>query len=71
MKALTGTVAVSGTILFIILGATTFSQVLSFSGATNGIVALVSAQGLSADRDHHRHDADPAVPRLLRRSGRA
>jgi tripartite ATP-independent transporter DctM subunit len=48
MKALTGTVAVSGTILFIIVGATTFSQVLSFSGATNGIVNLVSAQGLSA-----------------------
>ena len=48
MKALTGTVAVSGTILFIILGATTFSQVLSFSGATNGIVALVSGQALSA-----------------------
>ncbi len=48
MKALTGTVAVSGTILFIILGATTFSQVLSFSGATNGIVALVSGQDLSA-----------------------
>ena len=48
MKALTGTIAVSGTILFIILGATTFSQVLSFSGATNGIVALISGQGLSA-----------------------
>jgi tripartite ATP-independent transporter DctM subunit len=48
MKALTGTVAVSGTILFIIIGATTFSQVLSFSGATSGIVGLVSAQGLSA-----------------------
>jgi tripartite ATP-independent transporter DctM subunit len=48
MKALTGTVAVSGTILFIIVGATTFSQVLSFSGATNGIVSLVAAQGLSA-----------------------
>jgi tripartite ATP-independent transporter DctM subunit len=47
MRALTGTVAVSGTILFIILGATTFAQVLSFSGATNGIVSLVSAQGLS------------------------
>ena len=47
MKALTGTIAVSGTILFIILGATTFAQVLSFSGATNGIVSLVSAQGLS------------------------
>jgi tripartite ATP-independent transporter DctM subunit len=48
MKSLTGTVAVSGTILFIILGATTFAQVLSFSGATNGIVALVSGQDLSA-----------------------
>ena len=48
MKALTGTVAVSGTILFIILGATIFSQVLSFSGATNGIVTLISGQGLSA-----------------------
>jgi tripartite ATP-independent transporter DctM subunit len=49
MKALTGTVAVSGTILFIIIGATTFSQVLSFSGATNGIVTMVAGQGLSAD----------------------
>ncbi len=48
LKALIGTVAISGTILFIIVGATTFAQVLSFSGATNGIVALVSAQGLSA-----------------------
>jgi len=48
MKALIGTVAVSGTILFIIIGANTFAQVLSFSGATNGIVNLVSAQGLSA-----------------------
>ena len=48
MSALRGTVAVAGTILFIIIGATTFTQVLSFSGATNGIVSLVSAQGLSA-----------------------
>ncbi len=48
LKALTGTVAVSGTILFIIIGATTFAQVLSFSGATNGIVSLVAAQNLSA-----------------------
>ena len=47
MDALTGTVAISGTILFIIIGATTFSQVLSFSGAVNGIVGLVAAQGLS------------------------
>jgi TRAP-type C4-dicarboxylate transport system permease large subunit len=46
MKALTGTVAVSGTVLFIIVGATTFAQVLSFSGATNGLVNLVQAQGL-------------------------
>jgi tripartite ATP-independent transporter DctM subunit len=47
MRALTGSVAVSGTILFIILGATTFAQVLSFSGATNGLIALVTAQNLS------------------------
>jgi tripartite ATP-independent transporter DctM subunit len=47
MQALTGTVAVSGTILFIIVGATTFSQVLSFSGATNGIVSLVTAQDVA------------------------
>jgi tripartite ATP-independent transporter DctM subunit len=46
MKALLGTVAVSGTILFIIVGATTFSQVLSFSGVINGIVGLISGQGL-------------------------
>jgi len=48
MKALHGTVAVSGTILFIIVGATTFSQVLSFSGAVNGLVGLVLGQDLSA-----------------------
>jgi len=47
MKSLLGTVAVSGTVLFIIVGATTFAQVLSFSGATNGLVTLVQAQGLS------------------------
>jgi tripartite ATP-independent transporter DctM subunit len=46
MQALTGTVAVSGTILFIIIGATTFAQVLSFSGAVNGIVGLITGQGL-------------------------
>src|SRR4030095_9110026 len=48
MVALKGTIAVSGTILFIIVGATTFAQVLSFSGATNGIVTLIAGQGLSA-----------------------
>jgi len=47
MKALLGTVAVSGVILFIILGATVFSQVLSFSGVVNGINSLITAQNLS------------------------
>jgi tripartite ATP-independent transporter DctM subunit len=49
MKALTGTVAVSGTILFIIVGATTFSQVLSFSGVVNGLIEVVTAMGLSVN----------------------
>lgn len=47
MKALLGTVAISGTILFIIIGATTFSQVLSFSGVANGIIGLIMGHGLS------------------------
>lgn len=47
MKALLGTVAISGIILFIIIGATTFSQVLSFSGVVNGILGLITGQGLS------------------------
>jgi tripartite ATP-independent transporter DctM subunit len=46
--ALRGTVAITGMILFIILGATTFSQILSFSGATEGLVATILGQGLSA-----------------------
>src|SRR5205085_1920770 len=37
LQALRGTVTISAMILFIILGATTFSQILSFSGATEGI----------------------------------
>ncbi len=41
MKALLGTAAISGVILFIIVGATTFAQILAFSGATNGLVAAV------------------------------
>jgi tripartite ATP-independent transporter DctM subunit len=45
-KALSGTAAISGLILFIILGATTFSQILSFSGATNGLVSLVQGSAL-------------------------
>jgi tripartite ATP-independent transporter DctM subunit len=47
MQALTSTVAVSGTILFIIVGATTFAQVLSFSGAVNGLLGVVTGLGLS------------------------
>jgi tripartite ATP-independent transporter DctM subunit len=47
MKALRGTAAISGMILFIIVGATTFSQVLSFSGASNGLVELIAGLGLS------------------------
>ncbi|MFZ2651043.1 MAG: TRAP transporter large permease [Burkholderiaceae bacterium] len=45
-QALSGTAAITGIILFIIIGATTFSQILSFSGATNGLVALVQGAGL-------------------------
>ena len=47
MQALKGTVAITGMILFIILGATTFSQILSFSGATDGLVSAILGQGLS------------------------
>ncbi|MFC7409124.1 TRAP transporter large permease [Hydrogenophaga atypica] len=47
-QALLGTAAVSGMILFIIFGATTFSQILVFTGATNGMVNLIQGQGFSA-----------------------
>ncbi|MBN9051920.1 MAG: TRAP transporter large permease subunit [Rhizobiales bacterium] len=47
MKSLRGTVVISAMILFIILGATTFSQILSFSGATSGIVSAIFNQGLT------------------------
>jgi tripartite ATP-independent transporter DctM subunit len=46
-KALLQTVAISGMILFIIVGSTTFAQILSFSGATNGVVALLADAQLS------------------------
>jgi TRAP-type mannitol/chloroaromatic compound transport system permease large subunit len=45
--ALKGTMIISAMILFIILGATTFSQILSFSGATEGIVSGILGRGLS------------------------
>jgi tripartite ATP-independent transporter DctM subunit len=47
MKSLKGATAISGMIMFIILGATTFSQILSFSGASEGMVAAILGQGLS------------------------
>jgi tripartite ATP-independent transporter DctM subunit len=48
MKALLGTAAISGIILFIIVGATTFAQILAFSGATNGLVAAVRDAGFGS-----------------------
>jgi tripartite ATP-independent transporter DctM subunit len=47
LKSLKGTAGISGMILFIILGATTFAQILSFSGASNGLVQFITGQGLS------------------------
>src|SRR3954451_22836872 len=47
VKALRGTAAISGMILFIIVGATSFSQVLSFSGVSSGLVELIAGVGLS------------------------
>jgi tripartite ATP-independent transporter DctM subunit len=46
MKALLGTASISGVILFIIIGATTFAQILTFSGATNGLVEAIKGAGL-------------------------
>ncbi len=47
MKSLKGATAISGMVMFIILGATTFSQILSFSGASEGMVSTILGQGLS------------------------
>jgi tripartite ATP-independent transporter DctM subunit len=49
LKSLRGTAAVSGMILFIILGATTFAQILSFSGASNGVVQMITGRDLSPE----------------------
>jgi len=47
MRSLMGTAAVSGAILFIIVGATTFAQILTFSGATNGLVDAIKGAALA------------------------
>ena len=69
LKSLQGTAGISGMILFIILGATTFAQILSFSGASNGLVQFITGQGLSTPHDHCRHDAAADLPGHLRRPG--
>ena len=46
MQSLKGTVAISAMILFIIVGATTFAQILSFSGASNGLAQAITGTGL-------------------------
>jgi TRAP-type mannitol/chloroaromatic compound transport system permease large subunit len=46
-NALLSTAGVTGMIMFIILGATTFAQILAFTGATNGIATMVTESGLS------------------------
>jgi tripartite ATP-independent transporter DctM subunit len=46
IQSLRGTAAISGMILFIIVGATTFSQILSFSGASNGLAQTITGLGL-------------------------
>jgi tripartite ATP-independent transporter DctM subunit len=46
VRALRGTAGISGMILFIIVGATTFSQILSFSGASNGLAEMITRSGL-------------------------
>jgi tripartite ATP-independent transporter DctM subunit len=45
-KSIQATVVVGGMIFFIIAGATIFSQILAFSGATRGLVKAVMALGL-------------------------
>jgi tripartite ATP-independent transporter DctM subunit len=47
LKALLGTAGISGVILFLIVGATTFAQILTFSGATNGLVETIRGAELA------------------------
>lgn len=49
VQSLKGTVHVSCIVLFIIVGATAFSQLLGFSGATNGFLGTVGKLNLSPD----------------------
>lgn len=49
IQSLKGTVHVSCIVLFIIVGATAFSQLLGFSGATNGFLGAIGQLNLSPD----------------------
>lgn len=49
VQSLKGTVHISCIVLFIIVGATAFSQLLGFSGATNGFLGAVGQLNLSPD----------------------
>lgn len=49
VASLKGTVTVSCIVLFIIVGATSFSQLLGFSGATNGFLGAIGELNLSPD----------------------
>ena len=64
-----GTVGISAMILFIILGATTFSQILSFSGATEGHRLDHPRRRALAVRHPGRDAAAADFSRHLRRSG--
>ncbi|KKW69343.1 C4-dicarboxylate ABC transporter permease [Lampropedia cohaerens] len=46
--SLMNTAALTGMILFIIIGASTFSQILAFSGATDGLVRGILGSGLQS-----------------------
>ena len=65
-KAVHGTIIISGMILFIILGATTFSQILTFSGATDGIVSAILGRAALRARDPCRDDVVVNLSRPIR-----
>ncbi len=67
-KSLLGTVSISGSLLFIIVGATTFAQLLSFSGATAGLVALIERLAVQPSDDSDRDAGSPAHSWILHRS---
>lgn len=49
IQSLKGAVHISGIVLFIIVGATAFSQLLGFSGATNGFLGAIGKLNLGPD----------------------